>query len=80
MTVTLTPNDTGSGVAVTYYTTDGSVPTTSSDEGTSIDLTSDGVYTIRYFSLDNVGNVEPVRTAFVTIGSTRRIRAPRRSR
>ncbi len=67
VTVTLTPTDGRSGVAATYYTTDGSVPTTSSDEGTSIDLTSDGVYTIRYFSVDNVGNVEPVRTAFTTI-------------
>ena len=28
---------------------------------------ADGVYTIRYFSVDNVGNVEPVRTAFATI-------------
>ena len=67
VTVTLTPTDARSGVAATYYTTDGSVPTTSSDEGTSIDLTTDGVYTIRYFSVDNVGNVEPVRTAFATI-------------
>ena len=67
VTVTLTPTDARAGVAATYYTTDGSVPTTSSDEGTSIDLTSDGVYTIRYFSVDNVGNVEPVRTAFTTI-------------
>ncbi len=64
VTVTLTPSDARSGVAATYYTTDGSVPTTSSSEGTSIDLTADGVYTIRYFSVDNVGNVEPVRTAF----------------
>ena len=30
-------------------------------------LTDDGVYTIRYFSVDHVGNVEPVRTAFATI-------------
>jgi hypothetical protein len=64
VTVTLTPTDARSGVAATYYTTDGSVPTTASTEGTSIDLTADGVYTIRYFSVDNVGNVEPVRTAF----------------
>ena len=67
VTVTLAPTDARSGVAATYYTTDGSVPTTSSDEGTSIDLTTDGVYTIRYFSVDNVGNAEPVRTAFATI-------------
>ncbi len=67
VTVTLTPSDARSGVAATYYTTDGSVPTTSSPEGTSVGLTDDGVYTIRYFSVDNVGNVEPVRTAFTTI-------------
>ncbi len=67
VTVTLTPTDARSDVAATYYTSDGSVPTTSSDEGTSIDLTDDGVYIIRYFSVDNVGNVEPVRTAFATI-------------
>ncbi len=67
VTVTLTPTDARSGVAATYYTTDGSVPTTSSDEGTSIDLTADGVYVIRYFSVDNVGNAETVRTASATI-------------
>ena len=67
VTVTLTPTDARSGVAATYYTTDGSIPTTSSDEGTSVDLTVDGVYVIRYFSVDNVGNAEPVRTAFTTI-------------
>ena len=67
VTVTLSPSDARSGVAATYYTTDGSVPTTSSPEGTSVVLTDDGVYTIRYFSVDNVGNVEPVRTAFATI-------------
>jgi len=67
VTVTLTPTDARSGVVATYYTTDGSAPTTASTEGTSIDLTADGVYTIRYFSVDNVGNVEPVRTAFSNI-------------
>ena len=67
VTVTLSPTDGRSGVAETYYTTDGSVPTTSSPEGTEIDLTADGVYVIHYFSIDNVGNAEPVRTALVTI-------------
>ena len=67
VTVTLSPTDGRSGVAETYYTTDGSVPTTSSPEGTEIDLTADGVYVIHYFSVDNVGNAEPVRTALVTI-------------
>ena len=66
--VTLTPLDgAGSGVAATYYTTDGSTPTTASAEGTTINLTADGVYTIKYFSVDNVGNVEAVRTASTQI-------------
>jgi hypothetical protein len=62
-TVTLSPSDSGSGVANTYYTTDGSTPTTSSSMGTSVSLTSDGLYTIKYFSKDNVGNPEAVETA-----------------
>jgi hypothetical protein len=64
-TVTLSPTDNsgGSGVKSTYYTTDGSTPTTSSTQGTSVSLTSDGVYTIKYFSTDNVGNQEAVKTA-----------------
>ncbi len=64
VTLTLTPGDSGAGVAATYYTTDGSLPTTSSAQGTTINLSADGVYVIRYFSVDRVGNVEPVRTAF----------------
>jgi hypothetical protein len=63
-TVTLTRNDgTGSGVAATYYTTNGSTPTTASPSGTSISLTADGIYTVKYFSVDNVTNAEAVKTA-----------------
>jgi hypothetical protein len=63
-TVTLSPADTGgAGVAQTYYTTDGSTPTTSSPTGTSVTLANDGIYTVKYFSVDTVGNVEPVKTA-----------------
>ena len=61
-TVTLTPSDPGAGVATTYYTTDGSTPDTSSTQGTSIPLSADGVYTIKYFSVDRVGNAEAVQT------------------
>jgi hypothetical protein len=63
-TVTLTANDgTGSGVAATYYTTDGSTPTINSAQGTSIILSGDAVYTIKYFSVDSAGNAETVKTA-----------------
>jgi hypothetical protein len=62
--VTLTATDgTGSGVGSTHYTTNGSTPTTASPSGTSITLTTDGTYTIKYFSVDHVGNTEPVKTA-----------------
>ena len=63
--VTLTADDGGgSGVDRTYYTTDGSVPTTSSpvydpdDEPRLFDGQR-----IRYFSVDAVGNTEQVRTS-----------------
>ena len=63
-TVTLTPADgAGSGTAATYSTTDGSAPTTGSPQGTSVPLTADGVYTVKYFSTDRVGNAEAVKTA-----------------
>jgi len=66
-TVTLTPTDSGSGVAQTHYTTDGSTPTTSSSTGTSISLSATGQYTIKYFSVDNTGNSEAVKTAGTVI-------------
>jgi hypothetical protein len=66
-TVTLTPTDAASGVGATYYTTNGSTPTTSSSQGTSISLTNTGVYTIKYFSVDNAGNQEAVKTASTQI-------------
>jgi hypothetical protein len=50
-------------VAQTYYTTDGSTPTTASARGTVIALPGPGSYTIRYFSVDEAGNAEVVKTA-----------------
>ena len=66
-TVTLSPTDASSGVATTYYTTDGSTPTTGSTQGTSISLSTTGVYTIKYFTVDNAGNQEAVQTAGIQI-------------
>lgn len=61
--ITLSCSDNLSGCATTYYTTDGSNPTTSSSQGNSVTLTTDGIYTIKYFSVDSAGNQEAVKTA-----------------
>jgi hypothetical protein len=68
-TVTLTPDDgAGSGVAATYYTVgvDPPDPTTASSLYDPADkpVLTDGEE-IKYFSVDNVGNVEDVRTSAV---------------
>ena len=68
VTVTLTCTDTnGSGCKSTYYTTDGTTPTTSSASGNTITLNLDGIYTIKYFSTDNAGNTEAIKTATNTV-------------
>lgn len=68
VTITLTCNDSGgTACANTYYTTDGSTPTTGSTQGNSVNLSSDGQYTIKYFSTDTAGNSESVRTATNTV-------------
>ncbi len=67
-TVSLTCEDhEASGCQVTYYTTDGSDPTTGSAQGTEILVTADGTSTVKYFSVDNVGNSEAVQTAANTV-------------
>jgi hypothetical protein len=67
VTLTATDNAGGSGVAATYYTTNGTTPTTSSAQGTSVLLSTDGTYTIKYFSVDVAGNAESVKTAGTAI-------------
>ena len=67
-TVTLSPSDgTGAGLVQTYYTTNGVDPTTGSPTGTSILLTAEGTYTIKYFSTDRVANTEAVKTGAAQI-------------
>ena len=63
VTVTLTASDEESVVAATYYTIDGSEPTKDSANGNTFTLSGDGIYTIKYFSVDKAGNVESVKTA-----------------
>src|SRR5262249_24576590 len=63
-TVTLSATDgAGSGVAQTYWTIDGSTPTTGSSTGASVAIPNvEGTYPIKFFSVDNVGNAEAVQT------------------
>jgi hypothetical protein len=55
----------------TYYTTDGSTPTTSSASGHIIDLLGlpddPGPYHLKWFSVDEAGNEEAVKSLSVTI-------------
>jgi len=64
-TVSLTATDTGGwGVDKTYYTTDGSTPTTASTVYTvPVKLGTPGTYTVQFFSTDLAGNTEQVQCA-----------------
>ena len=62
--MTLTPSDTaGRARSATYYTTNGTTPTTGSAQGTSVVLNTSGTFTVKYFSVDAAGNAEAVETA-----------------
>nr|QKW93813.1 hypothetical protein [Vitiosangium cumulatum] len=58
----------GSGCAATYYTTDGTTPTTSSPRYTA-PVSISATTTLRFFSVDQVGNTEAVRTERYTLDS-----------
>jgi poly(hydroxyalkanoate) depolymerase family esterase len=65
VTVTLSVNE----QATTYYTLDGTTPTTSSTQYSApISITS--TKTLKFFSKDTAGNVEAVQTKTYTIGSS----------
>ncbi|HEV3069416.1 MAG TPA: chitobiase/beta-hexosaminidase C-terminal domain-containing protein [Streptosporangiaceae bacterium] len=67
-TVSLFPKDPGgSGVKATYYTTDGSTPTTSSPVWSNRPFTINQPMTFKFFSVDNAGNTEPVQTQTVQV-------------
>ncbi|MBO9607525.1 MAG: hypothetical protein J7639_16305 [Paenibacillaceae bacterium] len=63
VTVQLTAADSSSGVAATYY----KVGTGIVQSGATIVFTTDGEYTIAYWSVDAAGNAETPKTAVVRI-------------
>jgi N-acetylneuraminic acid mutarotase len=64
--VNLSASDGGSGVASTFYTVDdGAVQT-----GNSVTLSTDGIHSLVYWSIDQAGNMEVKRTATVKIDKT----------
>ncbi|MDQ1730863.1 MAG: hypothetical protein QOK10_1022, partial [Pseudonocardiales bacterium] len=69
VTISFTATDTGgSGVANTFYTTDGSTPSTASTVyAAPFQLTTIGTYQIQYFSTDVAGNAERVQSKTVQV-------------
>ena len=66
VTVTLSASDAGSGVGSTRYTTDGSTPSDASPTYTN-PLTVGATTTVRFFSTDNAGNREAVKSTQIKI-------------
>jgi hypothetical protein len=68
--LSLFPSDTGgSGVAKTYYTTDGSTPTIAGPVYAGA-FTIAQTTTVKFFSVDNAGNTEAVKTSAVRIDAS----------
>ncbi|GAB3763044.1 hypothetical protein FB382_001317 [Nocardioides ginsengisegetis] len=66
VTVSLSAADGLSGVEGTYYAVDGGT----SHQGSSLTLSTEGVHTLTYWSVDNAGNTEPAHTVTVKIDLT----------
>lgn len=66
VTLSATDNAGGYGVASTYYTTDGSTPTTSSSVYTG-PITLHGPTTLKFFSTDLAGNAEQVNAQQIEV-------------
>jgi len=70
VTVRLSATDTGgSGVTATYYTTNGSAPTTSSPRYT-VPFIVTATATVKFFSIDAAGNSEAIRSQLIRIDRT----------
>ncbi len=69
MSLSTTDNTSGSDVAATYYTTDGTTPTTSSTRYTTA-FTVASTSTVQFFSVDTAGNAEAVKSQLIQIDAT----------
>ncbi|HST13495.1 MAG TPA: chitobiase/beta-hexosaminidase C-terminal domain-containing protein, partial [Gaiellaceae bacterium] len=70
VSVTLTSTDTGAGVSAIYYTTNGTVPSTSSpsvQSGGTVNVPAG--QTIQFFGVDRVGNQEGVKSKATTVAT-----------
>src|SRR5207244_2473187 len=69
VSISLSATDTGGAqVDKTYYTTDGSTPTTTSTVYTGpFQLTQKGTTTVKYFSTDTAGNAETVQSQQIQV-------------
>ncbi|WBL14497.1 OmpL47-type beta-barrel domain-containing protein [Sutcliffiella sp. NC1] len=65
-TVEFTAEDSKSGVGNTYYSINESAFT----EGTSFTISKEGVHEVSYYSVDNAGNIEEVKTEQVKLDFT----------
>ena len=66
VTVKLSADDGGSGVAATYYAVDGQDFT----EGNAVTVRTEGVHTVAFYSVDAAGNKETAKTQQVRIDRT----------
>lgn len=64
ISVKLAAKDNESGISTTFYTTDGTYPTESSAKYENKAIALKNVSIIKYFSMDNVGNAETVKTIY----------------
>ena len=67
VTVSLDAADGLSGVDATYYAVDGGAPV----KGTSLTIDTEGVHTLKYWSVDEAGNTETPQSATVKIDLTK---------
>lgn len=70
ITANITASDDLSDVASIFYTIDGSLPYVSYSTFASINLSTEGIHTIEYSSMDNANNAEHVKNAFVKLDFT----------